>query len=314
MVNVESRPEASANTQCGLRGAAAPCEDIVLGGWRGLGGVCARSVAVGTHTHIGGAIPDLMRVRTAPYISRHLVVLTGVLLVGLVVATVVLATTFREVVIVESLPTSQFDLGPLVGTYSQSFRAEPVVLTGVSVFVAHVDPADRSASIAFRIRDFQHTENLREGRLVMPARASPGWIKVDVEPLEITGGHVYQIDVSNETTDVELFVGGGIRDRYPEGSLIGPDGLERAEIDIMFRLHATYGPVGLVSTSVQASPIGMALLTAIATLGAMTIGLVGAQHVGSQSGARVRLVLVVLIGMVVLVIVAAATYRLTEVA
>jgi hypothetical protein len=227
-------------------------------------------------------------------------------------STAVLATTYRESVAVQSFDSSQFDLGPIVGTYSQSFRTDPIVLTTVSVFVAHVEPQNTLTSIAFGIRPAEAHTYVRQGRIDIPARGPPGWISAAIAPIELTGDRNYRLDVTADLPGFAVYLGGGIRDRYLDGDLTGPDGALLTDKDLMFRLDATYGPGGLIGTTVRTDPIGAGLLLGILLLGATLVGIASTQRTLPSQSIPLRAGLATAIALAIFLAALAATYRLTD--
>ena len=228
-------------------------------------------------------------------------------------STAVLATTYRESVAVQSFDSSQFDLGPIVGTYSQSFRTDPIVLTTVSVFVAHVEPENALTSIAFGIRPADAHIYVRQGRIDIPARAPPGWISAAIEPIDLAGDRNYRLDVTADLPGLAVYLGGGVRDRYPDGDLTGPDGSLLTDKDLMFRLDATYGPGGLIGTTVRTDPIGAGLLLFILIFGATLVGATATQRTLPGQGIPLRAGITTAVALAVFLATVAATYRLTDI-
>ncbi len=259
-------------------------------------------------------IRDLAPPPTEPHVRRGAVAAGLVAAAVIVAAAVVLATAFRELVVLQSFATSQFDLGPVVGTYSQSFRTNGMVLTSVSLFIATVEPEETPASVAFGIRAVDSGTTLREGRMAIPARAPPDWVSTTIAPLDIPGDRSYRLEVTSETPGVAVFLGAGVRDPYLTGQLVAPDGSMIPGQDLLFRLHATYGPGGLIGASIRADPVGVVLLAAVLALGSGLVGAAVSRRAVPAGLTRQQLVLATLITLACFVTVVAATYRLTEVA
>ncbi len=268
----------------------------------------------GRREPVSETIRDVAPTRAASRISFGAIVAGLIAAAVIVAAAIILATTFRELVVVQSFATSQFDLGPVVGTYSQTFRTDGVVLTSVSLFIADVEPVGTPVSVAFGIRAADGGAHLREGRLTIPARAPPGWVSTPIAPLELSGDQSYRLNVTSETPGAAVYLGGGVRDPYAAGELIAPDGSAISGQDLLFRLDATYGPGGLIGASIRSDPVGMVLLAAVLILGSGLIGAAAARRAVTEGRARQRLVLAALIAVATFVTVVAATYRLTDVA